>query len=958
MKGKQIFGVILALYFMMGGRAFSEENGGETMAPPIVSEIIVEIDGVRGDKTEWIEITRNLIFLRQGEPFSPKRFQESLDALKLCKKFQNIHVDSSDGEEEITITFRMTPFRLIEDIQIDDASPLFERDILNVMTTYIGDAFVREELSKQEKLIETVFRNEGFVNPKVKVTAKEDPADGHFTIYVNIDRGDYYSVKQVNISGNKSFSSKRLQLRMKMWTASLLPSGAGRFIEKNLKEDVKDLTEFYRKKRYPDVVIDSKTEKMSETDDVHVSVIIDEGMRYDVEFDGNEEFWDLTLEDDLIIFKEGNKNDFGIKKSVRNIRDRYKNAGYPEIAVKVEDKKDEERAVRTLRLVIDEGPRSIVESIQVTGNVIFDDEKIKKQMLTQPPGTFEDGAFVPEVLEDDINAIKSLYLTQGYMNTQVKKDVKTSEDKRRVSVSLEIDEGIQTIVASVNISGNILSGKDAQESVKVKPETSFQEEAVREDREKLSYKDALEAVKVKPGDPFRDEMIQEDRRKLASIISEKGYPHVQIDGAVTMNEDQSAASVEYKIDEGPPVKMGEIYLTGNFRTKPRILLNEIEIKPNAPFSLVKLLESQRNIRDLDVVDSVQFKAIGLKEKADRIHLFVETEEKKPYFVEVGVGYDTTRNFYANAKSGDLNLFGTNKSAWLSGEISEIGYRGEFGITEPRLYGSRISGTLEIFIEEEERLNQEFGIRAFGSSLGFARKWFKVLTTGLNFRFEQRDQFRHDTGETYVCDVNEDECETRRFLVTTPSVSYDSRDSFIRPKKGGFSSASVDFSQGLENSVDNFLKYQIDAKYYWTPWDRLTFALHSRAGHIEPLGSSEKVADDHLFFLGGTSDVRGFKENMLRFDTSGTSLGGQTSILGSVEARFDLGLNFEFTTFYDIGTLKDTFKETDSEETRSAAGVGLRYITPIGPVGFLYGFKLGRDEEESAGRLHFSLGYTF
>lgn len=928
MKWKQMFGMILTVYFLMGGIVFSGEKG-EATDPPIVSEIIVEIDDVQGDKTKWIEIARNLIFLRQGEPFSPERFQQSVDALKLCKKFQNIHIDSSDGEEEIAIIFRMSPFRLVKNIKIDNASPLFERDILNVMTTYIGGAFVRDDISKQEKLIKTVFRKEGFADPKVTVTAEEDPADGNFTIYVKIDRGDYYSVKQVSILGNDSFSTRRLLLRMKMWTAALLPGGAGRFIEKNLKEDVRDLTEFYRKKRYPDVVVDSKTEK-SETYGVHVFITIDEGMRYDVEFEGNEEFWELTLEDDLIFFKEGNKNDFGIKKSVRNIKDRYRTAGYLETSITVEDKTDEEKAVRTLRFVIDEGPQSIVESVQIAGNVRFDDEKIKKQMLTQTPGTFEKGAFVPEVLEEDINAIQSLYLKEGYMDTQVKKAVKLSEDKRQVSVTLEISEGVQTLVGSVNISGSSL----------------------------LSNEEALEAVTLKPGVPFLEVMIQVDRKKLASIISEKGYPHVQVNETVSMNEDQSAASIEYKIDEGPLVKMGDIYLTGNLRTQPRILLNEIEIKPNAPFSLVKLLESQRNIRNLDVVDSVQFKAIGLKEKADRIHLFVETEEKKPYFVEVGLGYDTTRNFYAHAKSGDLNLFGTNKNAWLSGEISEIGYRAAFGIREPRLYGTRFSGTLEIFAEEKEEFNQEFGIRTFGSSLGFTRKWFKILTTGLNFRFEQRDQFRHDTGEIYVCDVNDAECKTRRFLVTTPSVSYDSRDSFIRPRKGGFSSASVDFSQGLENSVDNFLKYQIDARYYWTPGEHLTFAMHSRAGHIEPFGSSVKVADDQLFFLGGTSDVRGFKENMLRFDTSGSSLGGHTAILGSVEARLDLGLNFEITTFYDIGILKDTFGTTISEDTRSAAGLGLRYITPIGPIGFLYGFKLGRDQGESTGRLHFSLGYTF
>ncbi len=930
MRQKQILWGALILYFLFAGHVFSEDNVAEVESPPIVSKIIVEIDEARGDKAKWVEMAKKLIFLREGEPLSTERFQETLEALKVCKKFQNIHADASDGTEEITITFQLTPFRQIKDIKINDASPLFEREILNVMTIYIGDAFVQEELSKQKTLIEKIFQNEGFVDPKVEVTAKEDPEDGYFTVYVNIERGDYFSVRNLEIEGNKAFSNARLKLRMKTWTASLLPRGPGRFIEKNLREDVKNLTEYYREKGYPDAVIDSKIEKDPETKGVSVAVIIKEGNEYDVEFEGNEEFWDLTLKKDLVLFKEGNRNNFGIRKSVRNIKDHYRKAGYLKADVNVEDEIKDDEAVRMLCFVIDEGPQSLVESIQIKGNHLFDEKKIKKQMLTQLPGILANGAFVPEVLKEDMNAVISLYFNQGYKNTKVEKDVKWSEDRQKVSVRLDISEGVQTLVSSVSL-----------------PESGI-----------LSSEEMRDIIQVKVKTPFLKSLVQEDEKSLASVISEKGYPHVDVKGEISIKEDQSEAAVKYNVTEGPYVKMGEVYLTGNFRTEKRIVLNELEIEPEAPFSLVKLLEAQRNIRNMNIFDSVQFKAIGLKEKSDEIHLFVEMEEKKPYFVEVGMGYDTERSFFAHAKSGDRNLFGTNKSAWLSGEVSQIGYRGEFGITEPRLFGSRISSTFGLFAEEKEELNQDFGIRSFGSSLGFSRKWLKKLNTSLNFHFEQRDQFRTDTGKSLICDVSQEECETRRIFVTTPSISYDTRDSFVRPTKGVFSSASVAVSQGLESSLDTFLKYQADARFYWSPVNRLTFAWHGRGGYIYPFGSSERVAKDQLFFLGGTSDVRGFKENMLRFDADEKSLGGQTSILGSMEARIDLGLNFEFTTFYDVGKLADTFEKSNSSELRSAAGVGLRYITPIGPIGFLYGVKLGKEEGESAGRLHFSLGYTF
>ncbi len=673
-------------------------------------------------------------------------------------------------------------------------------------------------------------------------------------------------------------------------------------------------------------MVGSEIEKVPETKSVSIFITIDEGNQYDIEFDGNKEFWDITLKKDVTnLFKEGNKNDFGIKKSVRNIRERYKKAGYSETRVKIEDEIKAEKAIRKVRFVIDEGHQSVVDSIEITGNHVFDDEKIKKQMLTQLPGFLGDGVFVPETLEEDISAIQSLYIGQGYADATVKKHLKQSDDKQKVTLHLEIEEGVQTLVSSVKITGNKI----------------------------LSDEEAYKTLSMKLGEPFQKDRVQNDENALASQIAEKGYPHIRVNGDVSISEDHSGATVIYNVDEGPYVEMGEIYYAGNFRTKRIVLLKELEIKTQAPFSLVKMLETQRNIRNMNIFDSVQFKAVGLKEKADKVNLFVEMEEKKPYFVQVGTGYDTERNFYAHAKSGDRNLFGTNKSAWLSGEVSQIGYQGEFGLTEPRLFGSRFSTTFGLFTEEREEFNQDFGVRTIGSSLGFSRKWIEHLNTSLNFRFEQRDQFRLDTvvSDAYASE----EFEMRRIFVTTPSVSYDTRDSFIRPRKGMFSSLSVDISQGLENSLDNFLKYRADARYYWTPVDHLTLACHGRVGYIDPFASQEKVPDDQLFFLGGTSDVRGFRENMLSFDAESDPVGGHTAILGSLEARIDLGVNFEFTTFYDIGSLRDTFENTETKDFRSTAGVGLRYITPIGPIGFLYGVKLDREEGEKLRKTSFYNG---
>lgn len=896
---------------------------------PVISKISIEIHAVWGDKTGWAGLAGVLIFLQEGERFSPAGLRQSIEALEVSKKFQKVHVDSEEEAGHIALFFHLTPFRQIKDIKIDGAFPFFEREILNEMTAHTGDAFIQEELPGQAAMIEKMFQGEGFIAPEVKVTARQDPKDGHFILYVKIDRGPYYSVKGLEIRGSRAFSKIRLKLKMKTWHASLLPGGMGRFIEKKLKEDVENLTGFYRKKVYAEIKIDYALEKNPETKGVFVVATVDEGPRYKVEFRGNRKFRDSALKKEMVFLKEGNKGGPGVKKSMKEIKRRYQKAGYLSAGVKMEDETTTDNKGKKNRLalfVIDEGPCSIVDSIRIRGNHSFDDEKIKKQMLTRPPGFLKKGAFVPERLEEDIYAVKSLYLQHGYMYPEVKEEIKWSEDKRKVVVNLEIREGARTVVSSVRFAGLNL----------------------------LSEKEAHAAIRLKKGEPFRRHMIKSDENTLSALVSEKGYPHSKVKGELSISEDRAEAGIVYHVDEGPGVEMGQVYCTGNFRTKENILQNELGMKPGDPFSLVKMLEAQRNIRNLDLFNSVRFKTIGLSEKAKKVHLLIEMEEKKPYFIQAGGGYDTQRSFFANARAGDHNLFGRNKDIWVGGNVSRIGFRGESGITEPRFFGSRFTAGFSLFGEQREEFNQDFGTKILGSSLGITGKWRQYFNPGLNFRLEKRDQFKYNSDEA---DDN-DEFKPRKIMVTTPSINYDRRDSFVRPQKGVFSSLSIDISQGLENSLDNFIKYSFEARYYWTPAPRLTFAWHGRLGYIDPFGSSKKVPDDQLFFLGGTPDLRGFKENLLCFDPDGNPVGGRLAISGSVEARIDLGLNFELTGFYDVGKISDTFVESGSGGFRSTAGLGLRYLTPIGPVGFLYGFKLDRKEGESPGRLHFAVGYTF
>jgi outer membrane protein insertion porin family len=924
---------ILLVGFVENAASFPKERIDER--GPMVSKIVVDVQGIKGDVTPWVDLAKNLIFIEEGTRFSTKRFQDSLEALKTSNIFKAIHVSESEqGEERLVLRFQVTPYPRVKDIKISGGFPLLEREILDALDLRPGDIYDPEKFSEKTDGIVRLFKKRGYIAPVVDLKAVEDSVDGNFVVYIHIDKGDFFHIRGFEIKGNRAFSETRLRWRINTYKSLIIPDFLRRFKEKEFEKDIQNLIRFYRKKRYPDVVVDSVVKKDAKTQNVSLLIRIDEGPRYDIQFQGNKAFWDVTLKKDLILFKEGNTEDLGLRKSIRNIKKRYRDAGYRDCRIEMaSDRKQEAgRPVRMVRLLIEEGPQYVVNSIEFKGNSAFDSKKIQKQMLTRTPGIFANGAFVPETFEADKRAVTSLYLKQGYMDAMVEDEATSHKDiqrgKQNIDIAIGIEEGVQTHVRSLAIHGLTV----------------------------LSESQAMEAIALRKGSVFRNYMLRSDENTLSSLISEKGYPHVQVKGTAVISQDPSEASVTYTVDQGPLVRMGRVACAGNFLTQRRVIDNELELDPGEPFSLKKFLKSQRNIRDIEAFDSVRFSTYGLKEMEDAVNLLVELEEKKPYYIQSGGGYDTERGFYGDILAGDQNLFGLNKRVWASAEISQIGYRGDLGIVEPRFLGTRIKSAINMFGENREEFNTNFGSRERGVSLSFNRRFFQKFNADLSFVYSYKEDYPRDSGPIFL-DEGE-RFEPREILTISPALVYNSMDSYMRPRKGLFSSLRFDLSKGIRNSLDDFFRYRFEIRKYFTPIEKLTFAFRGRVGDITPFGEAGTIPEDQLFFLGGTSTVRGFDENLLRFDPEGKAVGGLTSILGNIETRIDLGPDFEFSFFYDIGSVRNAAVDDGSDGFRSSVGVGLHYITQIGPMGVYYGHKLNRKENESAGRFHFTIGFRF
>ncbi|KMQ49680.1 Outer membrane protein assembly factor YaeT precursor [Chitinispirillum alkaliphilum] len=890
----------------------------------VLETISYELTRETSDSDELLEIAKTLVTLKRNQPPDSSSVNESVDALYASRLFESVEITISDGQ----VNFHLTPALYVRDIRIKGAHPLFADEVEVAMNTYPGDIYSEEMLLIQDSLITELYKREGFVSPKVDISSRVHHSGEHRVINVKIDPGDYYRLDELEIRGNNATSDFGIKRRMKIWRSSLVPGSGGRFLDTDLREDIRTLTDLYRSRRFADIQIRETVVRDTSNNTVRVVIDINEGHRYNLQFSPRRQrgFRRGVLEDDITIFRHGNRNNLGIRNSVRAIGRRMRESGYLDATIEHSDSTIERRRYteRVVYFDIQRGPRTTVSSITLNGVNSIDEDLVLGQMLHVDRGRESRRAFNPEKLEEDVLAIQMLYRSRGFLNAKVSSQVDRKETSAYITINVQ--EGVRTILNNVTV-----------------------------DTERFSGLDASKAVTVKKGEIFSLSQLNQNARIFQTMIAEMGYPHVEVTPVVKMNSDSSSADVDFRITEGPRIYMGNVRYIGNFRTQERVLNRELKASPGKPLSLKDIVDTQRGLRDLGIFSSSRFRTVGLREKWDTVQVFVEVAEVDPFYGSLSAGFQSDEGPFLSGRIGDRNILGLNKDAWVSAEISPIGYRGETSLMDPRILGTPLRALIGIYGESTSELNVDWGSSAFGFSGGINAPAGKHAVFGLGTNYERRRLFtQNETVPDTLSEIYNDE-RPRNIVVVKPSFSYDRRDNFTRPRKGVYFSSSVDISRSINNTVDDFVKVQMEARGYVSPLSWLTLAGVARSGYIHPRTKETVIASDQIFYLGGTQNVRGFDRNLFHPEDSS---GGKAMFSASIETRIELGLNIELTLFGDIGRLEDDFDSVSSDQFRSSAGLGLRYITPIGPVGLLYGHKLDRKPGESRGAFHFSLGYTF
>ena len=654
-----------------------------------------------------------------------------------------------------------------------------------------------------------------------------------------------------------------------------------------------------------------------------IFVVVERPFVRDVDFVGNKKVTTSELQDKIDLKLGSVYNPVDVQKAKERLTEFYEQEGYFEVQISPEVEKFADGDVRVV-FSINEGRQITIDRIVIQGNKGLTDREIKKALATREREYFIlRGKLQRQKLDEDVERILALYNDHGYVQARVDGyDVAVDREKARVTLTFTVVEGPQYWVGEVTITGVTL----------------FPESEVRR------------LVSLKPGDVYSRTKLRESIRQITDLYSTVGRASVDINPKTDQLQATAKVNIFLEINEGPEVYVERINISGNLRSQDKILRREIPMAEGDLFTLQKLQRARQRLLNLGYFENVDVATQPGSDKT-RIVVNVEVTERPTGIFSIGGGYSSVDSFIGTIDLSQRNFLGRGWEASIRIRAGANTQQGIISFTEPWLFDRPLSAGFDIFSTARQFI--EYDYETLGGGLRLSRPFAEYWRWHTGYRLT-RDTISHlrDDSDPFL----REEAGTRVTSLVSGALTRESRDSVISPTRGGQVSLNVDFA-GLGGD-SQFVKSVGSMSYFKPIWLDHILSGRGEAGYgfgwaDRPLPIFER------FYLGGPNSIRGFKFRKISpRDDTGVRIGGTSELLGNLEYIIPLPFNIRIAGFFDIGNVYGFNTKFDPTDLREAAGAGIRWQSPFGPIRIDYGVNLDRRKGEDFGALQFSVGSPF
>lgn len=587
---------------------------------------------------------------------------------------------------------------------------------------------------------------------------------------------------------------------------------------------------------------------------------------------------------------------------------------------------------------IRENSAALVRWVNLIGNTAFTDEELRKIIRTRKKGAFGfitgSGKYEEEELKQDVLRLTYHYLKAGYLKVRVETPhVSISKDKRYLFVNFQMEEGDRYRISKVDITGDILTTRaELFSKLETKGETLYNRES-----------------------------IEKDLQAMTHLYADQGYAFVHIVPQTETDERQKTAAITFEIEKGSRIQIEKIRVHGNTTTRDKVVRRELKIKEGDIYNESLVQESRQRVTALGYFKDVNF-ATPRGSRDDTLNLDIQVEEKPTGSFSIGAGFSTVENFIFTGALAKQNFFGYGWNAEISAELSSIRQQYLFSLVDPYFLDSAWILGLSSF-RTVYRFD-DFDRESFGGTFSIGHRIFD--RSSVNLGYEAEDVSAVDFSEEVPNRFRSNASGLTSAVSLT--LNRDTRDNRLFASRGTFHSLKMEMSGDKLGGDNDFYRLEAKAQYFQPIGKGIVFKTFSRLGYIKSLNESG-VPLFERYFLGGVNSLRGYypqsvgpseKVTLSSGEVRNFVFGGNLQVIENFELEFPIydPAGFRFVTFFDAG---NAFEEGDSmalDRLRLDYGFGLRWVSPMGPLRFEWGFPIDRRSGEDSTVFNFTIGSFF
>ena len=641
-----------------------------------------------------------------------------------------------------------------------------------------------------------------------------------------------------------------------------------------------------------------------------------------------------------------------LDRADQEMRRQYLARGYYGVDVKTTVTPLDRNRVR-ISIVVDEGEAASIESIRFVGNRIMDDETLQEQMQLTKSGWMswytKSNLYSREKLAADIEAIRSYYMNNGYIDFKVDSvQVSIAPNKKDIFITINMTEGEQYHITGVELTGDLLGLQSELEQL----------------------------IEIEPGTIYNAEVINNASTAITDKLSSLGYAFASArPNPVVTGENE--AKVVYTIDPGRRAYVRHVNISGNSKTQDEVIRREVRQYEASWFDSEKVKLSRDRIDRLGFFDSVTVDPKPVPGTRDQVDLEVVVKERPTGSINLGAGFSTSDGVILSAGFAQNNIFGTGKAVSAEVNTSDSTRTYALSLTEPYVTPEGISRPIDIYDRrvdmDELDLADDLEYETRGASVSWGIPFTEFDRVYLGAKIENTLVDAGDKAPRRYKQYVDDFGDSPKSVAATIGWSRDSRDNALAPTRGTYQRLSGEVTLPVMDLRYYRASYQL--QHYWPMTRDLTLAFNGEIGYGDSWGGKEYPFFKN-FYAGGIGSVRGYENSSLgpKDNSSGgegDSAGGNASLNFSFEMLMPLpgaDRTLRWFTFFDGGWVwgdsygqngrVDDKMSISLSDLRYSVGVGVAWISPLGPLKFSIAAPINDKDGDDIERFQFQIGTGF